>query len=301
VQGSGRARGTGIVTLLLLLVSGCEEAPLPELPEPRPSADLATRFDPSATGTITGRLTWSGPIPDVPLFHSSPDPLQPPPREPMRTWKNPLAPLIHSQSWGVEDAVVFLRGVDVKRARPWDHPPARVEFAGQQMQIRQGEKLSRHGFVRCGTGLEIMSEEPILHVLRARGTAFFSLPLVDQHRLYTRFLRDSGIVELSEGVGRFWMRAFVFVDEHPYFTRTDAQGGFRLEQVPEGEYELAVFLPSWHLASMERDPGLSQVSAVTFQPPLLLVRKVQVNRKRPVWTKIEVSARDFEIKEPRTQ
>jgi hypothetical protein len=285
---------TAIVTLLLLLVAGCEEAPLPDSPAVKPSAELATRFDPAATGTITGRLTWSGPIPEVPLFHSSPDPLQPPPREPLRTWKNPFAPLVHPRSRGVEEAVVFLRGVDVQRARPWDHPSARVEFAGQQMQIRQGEKLSRHGFVRRGCELEVVSEEAILHNLRGRGAAFFSLPLVDQHRVQTRLLRDSGIVALSEGVGRFWMRAFVFVDDHPYFTRTDAQGSFRLDQVPEGEYELAVFLPSWHVTAMERDPGWSQVSAVTFQPPLLLVRKVQVSRKQAVRADIEVSTRDFE-------
>ena len=39
-----------------------------------------------------------------------------------------------------------------------------------------------------------------------------------------------------------WMKAFVRVDDHPFHAVSDAQGKFRIENVPEGSYTLEV----WH-------------------------------------------------------
>ena len=39
-----------------------------------------------------------------------------------------------------------------------------------------------------------------------------------------------------------WMKAWIIVTEHPYYALTDADGQFRLENVPEGSYRIK----AWH-------------------------------------------------------
>ncbi len=39
-----------------------------------------------------------------------------------------------------------------------------------------------------------------------------------------------------------WMKAYVFVMEHPYFAVTDKKGQFKIDGLPAGEYTLA----AWH-------------------------------------------------------
>src|SRR5688572_12680995 len=127
LQGCQRACAGWTVPLVVLLTAGCADTTPLDDSGTTPSPSLASRFDPSCAGTIEGRRPWTGPPPKVPLLHSSSAPLHPPPREPIRTWKNPFTPQVDSTG-GVEDAVVFLSGVEPERARPWDHPPARVEL-----------------------------------------------------------------------------------------------------------------------------------------------------------------------------
>src|SRR2546430_479154 len=79
--------------LLLLLAVGCGEPP-PEPSTPAPPAELAARFDPSATGSIEGQLLWTGPLAEVRPFRSPPTPGQPPPRPPFRDFPNPHAPRV---------------------------------------------------------------------------------------------------------------------------------------------------------------------------------------------------------------
>ena len=68
-----------------------------------------------------------------------------------------------------------------------------------------------------------MSREPVFHSVHADGAAFFTLAFPDPHDPLTRQLTEKGIVELTSATGRFAMRAYLFVDEHPYYTQTSGQ------------------------------------------------------------------------------
>jgi hypothetical protein len=35
-----------------------------------------------------------------------------------------------------------------------------------------------------------------------------------------------------------WMRAYVYISPHPWFAVSDAQGQFKMEKIPPGEYSL---------------------------------------------------------------
>ena len=50
-----------------------------------------------------------------------------------------------------------------------------------------------------------------------------------------------------------WMRAYLFVMEHPYFAVTDAQGRFTIKGLPSGNYTLAI----WHEAFAEQEQKIT--------------------------------------------
>ena len=71
--------------------------------------------------------------------------------------------------------------------------------------------------------------------------------LPDPDRPLTRQLTESGIVELSSGSGYYWLRGYLLVSDHPYATVCGPNGAFRFGQVPDGEYELACWVPNWQI------------------------------------------------------
>src|SRR5258708_26452719 len=138
-------------------------------------------------------------MPKVLPFVSTPRPVADPPRDPKRAWPNPNAPLVEPRTRGIGEVVVFLRGVNRERSRPWDHAPVRVEMNGYQFQVHQGNTTSRIGFVRRGGKVEIVSTGVAYYSARARGAALFTLPFPDPHCPCERTLPHQGVVELSSG------------------------------------------------------------------------------------------------------
>jgi hypothetical protein len=253
---------------------GCGMPALPtgEVAGPVPSSSA---FDPAATGTVRGRVLWQGPAPEVPpldilLFKPSD-----PPEQEKLVRDNPNAPVIGPRG-GVGNAVVFLRGVDAGRCRPWQHPNVEVELHDREFRVRQGEAAGRYGFVRRGERVSLRSRENRFHSVHASGAAFFTLTLPDAGQLRQRALLDNGVVELTSAAGYYWMRAYLFVDEHPYYIRTAADGQFVLPLVPPGRYQLVCWLPSWQIARQERSPETGHVLRLIFAAPLEIVQEVEV-------------------------
>lgn len=274
--------------LLLAAALGCDGT----YPQPRdatPAADAGHLFDPATAGTITGHVRWVGEPPSVPPLIERPNLMGPVGNKETRAWPNPNAPAIDAKTHGVRGAVVFLRGVDPSRARPWDLPPVRVVQQGQQFRVRQGGGDGQIGFVRRGDAVEMVSADPVFHSLHAGGAAFFTLAFPDPDRPRTRRLSAPGVVELTSAAGYFWMRGYLFVDDHPYYIRTDAEGRFRLTDVPPGRYEAVCWLPDWREERHERDPETSLVFRLFFRPPLEVVRPVEVLPKGSCEVEFELS------------
>jgi hypothetical protein len=285
-------RTTARIALFLgALIAGCDDA-TPEAPPTGPLPDAARAFNPATAGTIAGRVTWEGDLPAVVPFLSPESPMSEPIGK-KRPWDNPNAPVIDAKSQGVAGAVVFLRGLDPRRGRPWDHGPVRVAMRDHQFHVLQGAADGRTGFVHRGEEVEMVSEQPAFHSLQARGAAFFTLAFPDADRPRRRRLSRTGLVELSSGAGYFWMRGYLFVDDHPYYTRTDAEGRFRLEQVPPGEYELVCWLPNWHEADHERDGDTCLISRLTFCPPVEVAQPVVLGETETKSARFVMSAKLF--------
>jgi hypothetical protein len=266
--------GRWLVIALLTATLGCDDSPR-RPPAALPSLDGPHHFEAATAGTVTGRVVWIGGLPEVPPLIERPAPTPPFTHENVR-WPNPNAPAIDPATRGVKGAVVFLRGIDASRGRPWDQPPAQVVQQGQQFHIRQGESDGTVGFVRQGDAVAMASDDPMFHSLHAGGAAFFTLAFPDRGRTCTRRLSDRGVVELTSAAGYFWMRGYLFVDDHPYYARSDAEGRFRLEQVPPGSYDVVCWMPDWHEERHERDPETCLITRLVFRPPLLAARPVEV-------------------------
>src|SRR5262249_25683439 len=153
-------------------------------------------FDPSAAGTVSGRVTWSGPVPTVPPFQAPLSTGDEGIDRQVRSWRNPHTPAVDPTHHGVAGAVVFLRGVDGRNARPWDLPPVQVEMKEGQFHVYQGPSEQRAGFLRAGDSFNMVSRESWFEILQARGAAFFSLAFPDPDRVRSRCLTQPGHVAL---------------------------------------------------------------------------------------------------------
>lgn len=268
--------------LLVPLLPGCREAAA-VLPEPKAEPSLlASRFDPANTGRIEGHVVWDGAIPTVESLVQQPFRVGLPPAIPeKRRFPNPHAPAIDPRSRGVGQAVVFLRGVDPARSRPWYHDPVTVAMRDDQLLIQQGEAEGRIGFVQRGQSIVIVSRQKAFHLLNAEGAAFFGLAFPEPDRPLSRKLDKAGHVELTSGAACFWMRGHLFVTDHPYCCLTDSAGRFLLDQVPVGTYELVAWLPNWHEADRHYNPETAEVTRLYFRPAVELRQQVTVQSGQP--------------------
>ncbi|MBI2804103.1 MAG: carboxypeptidase regulatory-like domain-containing protein [Planctomycetes bacterium] len=288
----GRMR---LAILLTMTCVGCTETAISVSPDDvQPETALGESFDPAATGTIQGRVVWDGDIPDAKEEIVRAIAFKPNSHKIPLRFTTPHVPQVHKDNRGVSGAVVFLRGVDPRRAKAWDHAPVRVEFHARRLEVQQGTHRGPVGFVRRGSRFEIVNRDADYHNLHGRGAAFFAAPIIKGQAPQTRQASKEGIVDLTCGAGYFWMHAHLFVTEHPYFARTDADGRFSLNQVPAGSYEVVSWLPSWRVEQKQRDPEMSVVVRWIWQAPREQVRTVHVDPGRVSEVEYRWTARRFE-------
>lgn len=254
-----------IASALCGLLAGCG-APTPAAdPTPDPTPPAATAFDPARCGEVTGRITWEGVVPEAPSFRFGV------PKAggsfELKDIPNPNRLTVDPASKGVAGAVVWLKGVDAARAKPWDLPAVGVRFRDLQIEVTQGAATGRVGFVRRGESVTMQSAEAVFHVLRGRGASYFSLAFPDPNKPLSRAFDTAGRVELSSGAGYYWANASLFVCDHPYFALTDRDGSFRFEKVPAGPVTVVAWHPHWHAVRQERDPETGLVSRQTYATP----------------------------------
>jgi len=276
-------------SLLLASLAGCTDLPAPSGKlAPSPAASVSAAFDSSSTGRVAGRVTWEGAIPAAENFTFAAT--QSPGIVDYRHLPNPHDPRIDLKTRGLANAIVFLRGIPAEAAKPWDHPEASVELQNLSIGIRQGPgELHRVGFVKRGSTLTMQSKEPAFHNLRARGSVFFSLAFAEPDRPLTRTLHENGLVRFTSGAGYYWASAYLFVDDQPYYTRTDAEGRFTLTGVPSGPVEVVAWHPNRSYTNQVRDPETSAISRITFKEPYQARAKVDVQRQTT--TTVDLSVR----------
>jgi hypothetical protein len=269
------------------------------LPTPAvPAEKLASRYDPAKTGTISGEVLWTDDLREVkelsillPNDGKTPDKVD-----------NPNKPIIDPESGRIEGALVFLRKVDLAISKPWTHAPVSVVFTDTALEVRQGAAHAEVGIVQLGDSIACSATVERNFSLVARGVRsdgeFFSLPLPKPNIVTNKKLDKTGAVELSCGRGRYWLREYLWVSDHPYATVTNADGSFEMKHVPEGNYEIVSWMPSWHILRNLRNPESGEVVGLKFEPPAEQKRAVTVTvGGDPTTIEFSWSSSDFRRRE----
>jgi len=53
-----------------------------------------------------------------------------------------------------------------------------------------------------------------------------------------------------------WMKAYIWMADHPYYTMSDAAGAFTLSDVPPGKYKLILWRDNWNVEEVKNKGGV---------------------------------------------
>ncbi len=153
-------------------------------------------------------------------------------------------------SGGLTNAVV--RITDIEKGAAFDPPAPQID----------NKDCAFHPLVqvaKSGQQVTALNSDPILHNTHlflhqgSKNLGNIALPNVGQTA--KKPLRKPGLVDVKCDAHK-WMRAFIWVSDHPYVAVTGADGAFSFSDVPAGSYTVAV----WHEELGERE-GSVEVTA----------------------------------------
>jgi Polysaccharide lyase family 4, domain II len=136
----------------------------------------------------------------------------------------------------VKNAVVYLVRIEAGKAVP--NKPVIVTNVKCQFEPHVSVGFKGNIFIA-------KNDDPVLHQFDIHaaisGAEIYSVSLHEKGTSATKTLLKTGLMELSCYVHP-WMRAYVYIFDHPYAAVTDEKGAFVMEDVPPGTYTAAV----WH-------------------------------------------------------
>lgn len=181
----------------------------------------------SSGGTISGTITYKGPIPEPYVIWPTKD---------VEVFGKTIPDdrLFISKEGRIKNTVISLEGI--KEGKKWPNINASL--------VNQGGRFFPHvQVVRTGSQLEIINRDPLLHNthgFQSRRTVFnVGLPTQDQK--VKRSLKQAGVVEVMCDV-HDWMNGWVVVQDHPYFALTGEDGNYTINDIPPGTYTIT----AWH-------------------------------------------------------
>jgi hypothetical protein len=98
-----------------------------------------------------------------------------------------------------------------------------------------------------------------------------------------------GLILATCDAGHPWMFAHIMVAPHPYYTITDANGNFHIDNVPPGTYTLQL----WHegIAVTNKVLENGKVSKYDFEEPYEENRPVTVTQQKETVVDFELNLR----------
>jgi hypothetical protein len=222
---------------LSLFACGGGESPSSEsaekkaAPESKPAAAAASA---GGSGGVSGKITFEGTVPAVEKVKLNADPkCAAMHKEGLERWQ------VHVKDGGLADVLVYVKS-GVKGTFP---TPAEAVVLDQK-----GCDYAPHMVtMRAGQPLKIRNSDDTLHNIHPRPTTNGEFN-IGQPRQGMESVRegDKGFSkpEVMIPVGcdvHPWMRAYISVFDHPFFTVSGENGAFEIKGLPAGEYEIEAF------------------------------------------------------------
>ncbi len=201
----------------------------------------------------------------------------------------PSPTLTTGRNNGIGNAVVYLEGVT--EGKKWDSSKTAV-------LDQEGCRYTPHvSIIRAGTPLDIVNKDPILHNVH-----LYNFDSVDQticniaqpvkgqrtrvdqvQSVKARFLHATC------DAGHPWMSAYIVRATHPYYTLSDANGRFRLDNVPPGTYRITMWHEGIAITKMLMENG--KVSKYYFEEPYVTTKDVVVPKNGAVQVDFTLAVR----------
>jgi polysaccharide lyase family 4-like protein len=236
-------------------------------------------------GTIEGTVLLNGAVPEPKGFNliTFPDPAYCGRISNGRGWRL-LHDFVVDAQGGLKDAIVLLEGVEA--GKPFETSVPLIEARDCMFQPFMT-------IVRNGHAVEVINMDPVMHDIQGYETSIeagartlFNTPLVmnhqhrrgDLHAIHNHAPGKSlvGPIYLNKGRRTFYMQcgfhafmeSWAMAVNNPYYALTDANGAYKIENIPPGTYQLVV----WH---PQTGPGVTKM--VTIQPDGKLVEPLSLN------------------------
>ncbi len=254
--------GLSLLALAVLAI-GCGggdsgETPAPtsaEAPTASPSADA-----PTGTASIGGTVTYQGEVPSLPPITMDAD------KDCATMHSEPVASELLVLGDGSTMANIMVRVTGGLPSATWPTPsePAVLD--------QKGCKYIPHVFgVMVNQPIRILNSDGILHNVHAlpKVNREFNTPMPATVTETTKtFDKVEDLFEIKCDVHP-WMKSYVAVYDHPYFSVTQEDGQFNITGLPAGTYEIE----AWHerlgiqTASVTVGDGQSATQDFTFTRP----------------------------------
>jgi plastocyanin len=144
--------------------------------------------------------------------------------------------LVVGANKGIKDVVASLPSIQKGKAlgKP-DKPPVLDQKSCEYHPYAQ--------IIPVNTTLEITNSDDVLHNIKTKGGSKTSFNMAQPKfkRKMTYDFKNPEIVQVECNV-HGWMNAIIVVEDNPYDALTDANGSFKITDVPPGKYTVKV----WH-------------------------------------------------------
>jgi carboxypeptidase family protein len=200
----------------------------------------------------------------------------------------PLSCLCVGKKSGVANTFVYLDGITA--GKPFER------LSAYTLHQQQCEYVPHAMIMPLGAQLEIVNNDPILHNVHtyldgkpAKTLFNIAQPMKGIRMKSPRPIDKPGLVLATCDAGHPWMSAHIMVAPHPYYAVTDADGNFRLENVPPGNYTLQLWHEGIAVTSKVLENG--KVSKYEFEEPYIETKPVTVAPKQETVVDFELVLR----------
>ncbi|MBI3609340.1 MAG: carboxypeptidase regulatory-like domain-containing protein [Nitrospirae bacterium] len=222
------------------------------------------------SGTIFGRVTFAGSVPDIPAI-----PVVKNPEFCGEAVWDPVL-VVNPSNKGVKNTVVYLEGIHRGKAIP----------TGMAIDAFKCLFVPHVSVVFKNRPVVFHSNDMVLHNVHAfneRGATLFNLALPQMGHVAKRTIKSGGIIHIQCD-SHAHMQGWAVSLDHPYFSVTEENGRFRIAGVPPGEYTLVAWHEGYTMTnrssyedSLKSGPGLLQ--RPVYDAPDRITQPVEVKAK----------------------